>query len=406
MTDKQSRWIRFLGGKNILFTLGVLILIGLTFLLYSQLNFILNPIVTMLTAVLTPLIISFILFYLISPIVDFAEKKGVPRLIAIIGLYILFIGLVVLLLVWLIPILQDQLEDLINALPALFDQVQDFATNLANNFLTTDSQMDGFEQVLDYFSNIETNFINYLSDGFSGIGSVISSVTNVVLVLFMVPIILFFLLKDGSMFLEGFMLKIPPKNRKDTASILAAIDSQVGDYVKGQMLIAFINGVMMFIGFSVIGLNYSGVLAVAGGILSFIPYLGPTLTFLPAVIIALSASLFMVVKLIIVWVVIQFVEGNLVEPNVMGHRLNVHPVSIIFILLIMGELLGLVGMLIGVPLYAIIRVLFNFINQKFQKRYNRYYGTESEHYEVRTLEEIYDLEDKATEMATINNENN
>ena len=405
MIEKQTRWMKFLGGKNILFTLGVLILVGLTFLLYSQLNFILNPIVTMLAAVLTPLIISFILFYLLSPIVNFIEKKGVPRLIAIIGLYILFLGLIVLLLVWLIPILQEQLEDLINTLPSLFDQAQDFATNLANNFLTTDSQRDGFQQVLDYFSNIETNFINYLSDGFSGIGSVISSVTNVVLILFMVPIILFFLLKDGSMFLKGFMSKIPPKNRKDTASILAAIDSQVGDYVKGQILIAFINGVMMFIGFSVIGLNYSGVLAVAGGILSFIPYLGPTLTFLPAVFIALNASFFMVVKLVIVWFVIQFIEGNLVEPNVMGHRLNVHPISIIFILLIMGELLGLIGMLIGVPLYAILRVFFNFINQKFQKRYNRYYGSDSEQYEVRTLEEIYGLEDKTKEIVEIKSKN-
>lgn len=405
MIEKQTRWMKFLGGKNILFTLGVLILVGLTFLLYSQLNFILNPILTMLAAVLTPLIISFILFYLLSPIVNFIEKKGVPRLIAIIGLYILFLGLIVLLLVWLVPILQEQLEDLINTLPSLFDQAQDFATNLANNFLTTDSQRDGFQQVLDYFSNIETNFINYLSDGFSGIGSVISSVTNVVLILFMVPIILFFLLKDGSMFLKGFMSKIPPKNRKDAASILAAVDSQVGDYVKGQILIAIINGVMMFIGFSIIGLNYSGVLAVTGGILSFIPYLGPTLTFLPAIFIALGSSFFMVVKLIIVWVVVQFVEGNLVEPNVMGRRLNVHPVSIIFILLIMGELLGLIGMLIGVPLYAILRVFFNFINQKFQKRYNRYYGTESDRYDVRTLEEIYNLEDKTDEIAKVRSEN-
>lgn len=401
MNDKQTRWIKFLGGKNIIFTLAVLILIGIMFLLYSQLTFILNPIVTMLTAVLTPLIISFILFYFLSPIVDFVEKRGAPRLVAIIGLYIVVIGLIVLLLVWLIPILQDQLEDLINALPALFDDVQYFVTNLANNFLTTDSQQDAFQQVLDYFSNIETNFINYLSDGFSGIGTVISSVTNAVLILFMVPIILFFLLKDGSMFLEGFMKKVPPQKRKDTASILASIDSQVGDYVKGQILIAFINGIMMFIGFSVIGLNYSGVLAVAGGILSFIPYLGPTLTFLPAVFIALSASFFMVVKLMIVWVIIQFVEGNLVEPNVMGNRLNVHPVSIIFILLIMGELLGLVGMLIGVPLYAILRVFFNYANEKFQRRYNRYYGTEENRYHVRTLDEIYGIEEETKEFAEV-----
>lgn len=401
MDNKQSRWIKFLGGSNVIYTLVVFILVGITFLLYSELDFILNPIFRIFSAVLTPLIISFILFYLLEPLIQFAEKRKIPRVWAIVGLYVIILGLIVLLLVGLIPILQQQFEDLLDALPSLIDQVTDFTTNVAQEFIFTDNQRDAFQQLLDYFSNIETNIINYIAGGFSGIGSVISSLTNAIFILFLVPVILFFLLKDGSIFIKGFMEKIPPKARDDIAGILAAIDSQVGNYVKGQILIAAINGTMMFIGFSIIGLSYSGVLAVAGGILSFIPYLGPTLTFIPAALIALSDSTWMVIQLVIVWMVIQFIEGNLVEPNVMGHRLNVHPISIIFILLIMGELLGLVGMLIGVPLYAVLKVLVTFVFQKFQLRYNKYYGDEDGVYEVNSLSDVYEVEDKADDLSQV-----
>lgn len=401
MDNKQSRWIKFLGGSNVIYTLVVFILVGITFLLYSELDFILNPIFRIFSAVLTPLIISFILFYLLEPLIQFAEKRKIPRVWAIVGLYVIILGLIVLLLVGLIPILQQQFEDLLDALPSLIDQVTDFTTNVAQEFIFTDNQRDAFQQLLDYFSNIETNIINYIAGGFSGIGSVISSLTNAIFILFLVPVILFFLLKDGSIFIKGFMEKIPPKARDDIAGILAAIDSQVGNYVKGQILIAAINGTMMFIGFSIIGLSYSGVLAVAGGILSFIPYLGPTLTFIPAALIALSDSTWMVIQLVIVWMVIQFIEGNLVEPNVMGYRLNVHPISIIFILLIMGELLGLVGMLIGVPLYAILKVLVTFVFQKFQLRYNKYYGDEDGVYEVNSLSDVYEVEDKADDLSQV-----
>lgn len=403
MNNNQTRWMKFIGGNNIVFTLVVLILIGITFLLYSQLDFILGPIFIIFSAILTPLIISFILYYLLEPIVGFLERKGLARIWGIVGLYVFVLGLIALLLIWLVPFLQQQFEELINALPHLFDQVTDFITNLAENYLVTDDQQNAFQDGLDFFNNIETNFINYLSDGFSGIGSFISGVTNTIVILFMVPIILFFFLKDGSIFIKSFMEKMPPRGRRDIASILTAIDAQVGNYIKGQMLIALINGIMMFIGFFIIGLNYSGVLAVAGGILSFIPYLGPTLTFIPAALVALSQSFWMVVKLVIVWLVIQFIEGNLIEPNVMGQRLNIHPVTIIFILLIMGELLGLVGMIVGVPLFAIIKVLFTFFYHKYQRRYNKFYGEDAGEYEVESLSTVYKVEDHTEDLTKLGN---
>lgn len=393
MNRKQTKWIKFLGGNNIIYTLVVLLLIGATFLLYSQLDFILQPIFTIVSAVVTPLVISFILYYLLNPIIDFLENKNVKRVWGIVLVYLLIVGLLTLLVIWLIPTLQQQFMSLVQSIPALFDTFTDFLRDLLNNFLQTEEQQDILNEGLSLFENLETNFMNYLTEGISGVGTVISGVTNVFIILLMVPIILFFLLKDGSQFIRSFMLKMPPGGRQDIASILKAVDTQVGDYLKGQIIVATVNGILMFIGFSIIDLNYSGVLAVAGGVLSFIPYLGPTLTFIPAAFVALMDSFWMVGQLAIVWAIVQFIEGNLIEPNILGRSLNVHPATIIFILLIMGELLGVVGMILGVPIYAIIKVFITYVFLKFKDRYNKYYGDEEGRYETETLYDVYDLEE-------------
>jgi predicted PurR-regulated permease PerM len=393
MDQEQTKWMKFLGGKNIIYTFVILFLIGATILLYSQLNFILQPIVTIISAVLTPIVISFILYYLLDPIIDFLESKKIKRIWGIILVYLLILGLLTLLFIWLIPNLQEQFMNLIESIPELFDTVTNFLRDFLNNFIQNPQQEDALNQFLSFFENIETNFMDYITEGISGVGSVISSVTNVFIIILMVPIILFFLLKDGSQFIRSFMTKMPPGGRKDVTSILRAIDTQVGDYIKGQIIVAIANGTLMFIGFTIIDLNYSGVLATMGGILSFIPYLGPTLTFIPAAVVALMDSFWMVGQLIIVWAVVQFIEGNLIEPNILGRSLNVHPATIIFILLIMGELLGIVGMILGVPIYAIIKVFITYAFIKFKNRYNKYYGDEKGRYETETLLEAYDLEE-------------
>jgi len=392
MSPKQTKWMKFLGGSNIIYTVGTIFLIGITILLYSQLNFILGPIITIISAILAPLVISFILYYLLTPIVDFFEKKGVRRLWSIIGIYVLFVVLLTLLIIWLVPVLQEQFSNLIDSIPEFFNTFTNFLSDAADNLGLNTDQQQIFDQILGYFDNIQANFTDYLSQGFSGVGNIISSVTNVFVIILMVPIILFFLLKDGSQFISSFMNKVPPGGRRDISAILRAIDAQVGQYIKGQIIVATVNGLLMFIGFSIIGLSYSGILAIMGGILSFIPYLGPALTFIPAAIIALTDSLLMVALLAVVWAVVQFIEGNLVEPNVMGRQLNVHPVTIIFILLIMGELLGLVGMILGVPIYAIIKVFVTFVFQKYKIRYNKYFGDEKGRYKIDTLNDVYKID--------------
>ena len=158
---------------------------------------------------------------------------------------------------------------------------------------------------------------------------------------------------------------------------------QVGSYIQGQIIVSFCIGILLFIGYSIIGLDYGLVLASIAAVTSVVPYLGPTIAISPAIIIAIITSPFMLLKLIIVWTLVQFIEGHFISPNIMGKTLKIHPLTIIFILLSAGNLLGIVGVILGIPGYAILKVLASHIFLLFKRRYNKYYGDDAGQYEIK-----------------------
>lgn len=194
------------------------------------------------------------------------------------------------------------------------------------------------------------------------------------------PFVLFFLLKDGEQF-KNYVLKLtPPKFRKDLHDILDKMNVQVGSYIQGQMFVAFCIGVLLFIGYMIIGLEYALILACIAAVTSVVPYLGPMIAISPAIVIALVDSPVMLLKLAIVWMAVQFLEGHFISPNIMGKTMQIHPLTIIFVLLCAGNLLGLIGVILGIPLYAILKVLTQYIFDKFKKRYNTYLSEDGDVY--------------------------
>ena len=157
---------------------------------------------------------------------------------------------------------------------------------------------------------------------------------------------------------------------------------QVGSYIQGQIIVSFCIGILLFIGYSIIGLDYGLVLACIGC------YKCCTLSrtndcYFTTIIIAIITSPFMLLKLIVVWTLVQFIEGHFISPNVMGKTLKIHPLTIIFILLSLGNLLGIVGVILGIPGYAILKVLVSHLFLLFKRRYNKYYGDDSGEYEIK-----------------------
>lgn len=378
---KDSKYISFLGGKNLLFTLGVAIMIGILIFIYDQISFVFEPLLVFFSSIVAPVILAVLTYFLFNPLIDWLEKHRLKRVWGVILLFLVLIGALVGLIFLVVPYISEQVTQFVAAFPEYVDNIGATIMGWTDNSVFEDTANNVIEWFNGWIGELPSNIVDYLTTAVSGISTVVSTVSNFVVIMVTFPIILFFLLKDDKKFFSYVMKVIPPKYRKETRDLGVIIADQVGSYVKGQLTISLFLGIMMFIGFTIIGLDYAGILAIVASVTSVIPYIGATLAMVPAVIIALTTSWFMLVKLIIVWLVVQFVDGNFVEPNVMGKNLKIHPLTIIIVLLVLGELLGLVGLILGVPIYAISRVVVTFIFRKFKQRYNRYYADEAGEYE-------------------------
>ena len=389
---EKTRFMNYLGGNNTLFTLLIFIMIGIVIYIYHSIAFIFEPLNVIFSTLIAPVILAFVFYYLLNPIVDWMERHKIKRIWSVIILFVAIIGILIGAVALAFPPIQEQVTSLVNNFPTYVDTIGTTVISWVDGTPLENSASDLVEWLNSWVSNIPSIAVDYFDTAVNGLTNIFSTVSNVVVVIVTFPIIAFFLLKDDEKFFSYVMKIIPPKFRKDTKNIFATINEQVGSYIKGQLMISLSLGIMMFIGFSIIGLDYAGVLAIVATFTSIIPYVGAALAMIPAIIIALTTSWVMVLKLIIVWVVVQFVDGNLVEPNIMGKNLNVHPLTIIIVLLVLGDLLGFVGLVLGVPIYAISRVIATFVFRKFKQRYNKYYGDESGYYEDTefTLEKYQD----------------
>lgn len=392
---KDSKYISFLGGKNLLYTLGVFIMVGIMIFIYDQIAFVFEPLLVFFSTIIAPVILAVLVYFLFNPIINWLEKHRLKRVWGVILLFVVLLGALVGLIFLVVPYISEQVTQFVTDFPGYVDSIGSAIMGWTENSVFEETTNNVIEWFNGWVGDLPSNIVDYLTTAITGISSVVSTLSSFIVIMVTFPIILFFLLKDDKKFVNYVMKIIPPKFRKDTQSLTIVVAEQVGSYVKGQLTISLFLGIMMFIGFSIIGLNYAGILAIVASVTSVIPYIGATLAMIPAVIIALTTSWFMLAKLIIVWLVVQFLDGNFVEPNVMGKNLKIHPLTIIVVLLVLGELLGLVGLILGVPIYAISKVLVTFVFRKFKQRYNRYYASEAGEYEnVEFTPDKYQVEEK------------
>lgn len=378
---EKTKFINYLGGTNILFTLLILIMLGILIYIYNAIVFIFEPLKVIFSTLVAPMILAFIFYYLLNPAVDWMERHKIKRIWGVAILFIAIIGIIAGLVALAFQPIQEQVTSLVDNFPSYVDSIGTTVLSWVEGTALENSASNLVEWLNSWVSNIPSLAVDYFDTAISGLTSIFSTVSNILVVIVTFPIIAFFLLKDDEKFFSYAVKIIPPKFRKDTKNIFATINNQVGSYIKGQLMISLSLGIMMFIGFSIIGLDYSAILSIVVMFTSIIPFVGAALAMIPALIVALITSWFMVLKLLIVWGVVQFVDGNVVEPNIMGKNLNVHPLTIIIVLLVLGDLLGFVGLILGVPIYAISRVLITFVFRKFKQRYNKYYGDEAGNYE-------------------------
>ena len=377
-----SRFMKFIGGRDLFYGLILLILIGVTIFLYQKISFIFQPFIIIFSTVAPPVILAFIAYYLMNPIVNLLERFRIKRIWGIIIIILGISGLLTGVVLLTAPAIETQVKGLIQNFPSYLMQMGEGIESFFKNSFLNSYYEQGYEWVISALGDIPNQIGDYVGKTYEGVVNIASTVTQVVVVMITFPIILFFLLKDSAHFKEYTLRLLPPRLRGEVNQILVNMDVQVGSYIRGQIIVATCIGILLFIGYSIIGLDYAITLAIIAAVTSVVPYLGPTIAISPAIIIAIVDSPFMLLKLAIVWAAVQFLEGNFISPNVMGITMKIHPLTIIIVLLVGGKLFGIVGMILGIPGYAILKVIVVYLFEKFKLRYNHFYGEDDGGYQI------------------------
>jgi predicted PurR-regulated permease PerM len=369
---KGEMFKKFILNNRFVLFLMILLLIGINILIFREVSFIFTPLKVLFETILLPIMMATVLYYLLNPVVNYFEKLKIKRVYSILLLYIAIIGLVSIIIVSVLPFLRDQIMSLVLKFPQYASDVEELIKQIVGSQFFYEAQKTLNINVPDLANNISTQVSKLLNNTWSGIGVFVGAVKNFLLALIILPFILFYLLKDGKN-LPSYILKfLPIPMRNETFTVMKEINASISLYIRGQIIVSFCIGILMFIGFQIIGLEYASVLALIAAFTSVVPYLGPAIAITPALIIAIVTSPIMLLKLIIVWTVVQLVEGKFISPQIMGRNLHIHPITIIFVILTAGNLFGVIGIILAVPGYAILKVIVTHLFEWLKTRSDLY----------------------------------
>lgn len=370
----RNTWFfqRFLNNKAVT-SLLIILLSLLIIKLFTQIAYLFSPISQFINFIAFPIIATIILFYLVSPIINKLDQRGINKRVSIFGLFIVIVLLIVWGVSYLVPILQNQTKTFMDNLPGYMETIDRMITE--SPFIPNAEAV--FPNISSYIEKFDlaviTEQINpILTSTFGSLGSVIGTITQLATGFVMIPILLYYILVEGDKIPQRILHHIPTKYRPTTRRIMYRGNYQVSQYIRGQILVALIVGIMFGVGYAIIGLDYGVTLAVISGLLNVIPYLGSFIAVVPALIIGLLTSPLMFVKVILVLVIEQTIEGRIVSPQILGNSMKIHPVTILLILVGAGHIFGLMGVILGVPGYAVIKVIISELYGVFREQSGLY----------------------------------
>jgi len=327
---------------------------AILFLLFLYLITLVRPMLMsvwgFLKAVLAPFLVAMIIAYVLNPVVSLLHNRKVPRTIAVLLIYAVFIFCCVVILMNLIPMLVVQVGELGERIPELTMRAQSLMDHFNNNDVLPESVRNGINRSI-------AGFEKQISERIAEFANNIDEMANFFFLATIVPFLAFYILKDINVFERAVMHYVPRSRRKAVVRLLKDIDAALGSYIRGQFLVSLCVGVLAYIGYVLIGMPFPLLMAAFVALFDIIPYLGPFFGALPAMVVASTLSWRLVLLVIVVNVICQNLEGNVISPQVVGRSMRLHPLTIILVLLVGGELCGVVGMILAVPVYAALRVV-------------------------------------------------
>ncbi|MDN6397576.1 MAG: AI-2E family transporter, partial [Alkalibacterium sp.] len=374
---KEDKVINWKDSKLMFWTIWLLAVAILIYVL-QRIDFILNPLVGILTALFMPLLIAGFLYYLLNPLVKLLERFKVKRLIGVAIVMVLLIGFIAISILLGIPMLIEQTTNLISGIPVLIGELDKYASNLAEEPWMQQIDIDlALTNLEDWLRNTGAGFLSGMA---SGLGSAIQAFTDVAFLFITVPVILFYMLYDGHRFLPLVVDKTPVKYKQNIKEMILQTNVTISSYVSGKGMASLMVGAILFILYSIINLPTAFLLSFFAAITNFIPYVGPFIGAGPAIIVGLIESPAQAILAAVFVLIAQQLDSNFLTPLLVGKSLAIHPLTVILVLLASANIAGLVGMLIGVPVFAILKTIGTYVFKIYREQKLIKYSTEKNNF--------------------------
>ena len=338
--------------RKVWFQVGIGILLLLLIIKYFiEVNWIFSPLVTILKTIFVPLLLGGVLYYVTEPMQRFLEKHKFTRGWSTITILLTILAFVTAFLMIVGTPIANQVNELVKNAPKIGRQLEDGV----NYYLRNKDNLP--PQLLEVIDNLTNSVQDIAVVASTWLVSFLQSVVQVSLLAILVPFFLIFMLKDHEKFAPSIYGLFQGERRQWVKKTLSDIDNVLRSYIQGQLLISFLLASIMFIGYLIIGLDYALLLVIFAFFMNVIPFIGPWIAFTPALIVALIQDPMLAIWVSVVTLVAQQTDSNFITPKIMGKSLDIHPLTVITIILASGKIAGFVGIVIAVPFYAVMKVI-------------------------------------------------
>ncbi len=308
------------------------------------------PFVSMFLKAISPFFIAAFITYLLHPIIEKIHENGLPRPLAILIIYLFFFGGIGYGVYKGFPLFLMQLKDLNEQLPQLTSLYKEWMTEIHERTSTLPNGVhERIEQGIDDLERAVEALLVRIMEG-------VKSLLNAFIIIVIIPFIVFYMLKDVTLIKKSAAFLTPPKWHESGKQFLHDVNESLGNYIRGQFFVCLIIGGVATLALWLFHVPYALLLGTIIGITNIIPYFGPIIGAIPAAIIAATVSTKLVIVVLCIVFSLQFLEGNVLSPLIVGKSLHIHPLFIMFALLLGGELGGVIGLILAVPILSVLKV--------------------------------------------------
>ena len=343
-----SKYAAMLRKQALFWSLGALVLVAFFYVFSS---------------ILLPFLAGMAIAYFLDPVADRLERAGLSRVMAtsvILGIFIIFF---VVALAVIVPVLVSQAGNFIEKLPSTIARLQELVSSIDLGFLQRYLGEDGAASVQSSIEGVLTQSLGFVTGILTSVWQSGMALINLVGLLVVTPVVAFYMLLDWDRMVAKVDSWVPRDNVQTVRTIATDIDRAIAGFVRGQGTLCLILGILYGAALTIAGLNFGLLIGLFAGFVSFIPYVGSISGLLLALIVAAVQfwpDWVMVVVIAVIFFAGQFIEGNILQPKLVGSSVGLHPVWLMFALFAFGALLGFIGLLIAVPAAAVIGVLVRF----------------------------------------------